>query len=196
MTGSRAVPAPQSRTSVSQHDLTASGRVRYPRAATGQTAPKNRERVRVLAEIAARYHELVAPLNGPDHVRGDGGSLPLPPATYTASVREFERLLRLMRNQGRQLAYRGEPVCRLRWHVLAWFVDAVRVIDHHNVYVVRHGKKRLVLRPDGKPETRPVLAHRRHPEAREEKAVWGLEWMADRWGLETEPMLPRELVAA
>lgn len=154
-------------------------------------------RVPVLAEIARRYHDLVCPLNGPDRIRGDGESVPRMPPTYTATVREFERLMGVMRSQARQQAAHGEAVGTLRWHILAWYVDAEPVTRHRNVYVARHGKKpRLLLKANGKPLTRPETGFRRHPQARKEKADWGLEWMAERWGLGTEPMLPRELTSA
>ena len=153
------------------------------------------KRVDVLREIADRYWELV----DPDHCNGMPGSgerLPQMPATYTPSVREFERLLNFMRNQAKQKAFNGESLGVLRWQVLAWHVDARKVIRHEPVMVFAHGKWGTVRDAEGELVTRPTISFHRHRQAREEKARWGLEWMAANWGLVSEPMLPDELLVA
>jgi hypothetical protein len=43
--------------------------------------------------------------------------------------------------------------------------------------------------PDGSLVMRPNIGYRRHPDAREGKAADGIEWIASRWGLSSEPML-------
>lgn len=145
-------------------------------------------RVDVLAELADRYAELVDPLASRSGVAGDGGSLPLPPPTYTGSVREFERLMVAMRLEARPL-----------WtHVMAWHIDVMHTarwlcgtcdrMTHEEVH--RHRDRQ------GRPYEvtgRRVVFTVRHPAANERRAREGLGWMAERWGLDHEPMLPREL---
>lgn len=152
------------------------------------------KRVAILAEIALRYHELVDP-GLREGLRGDGNGCPRMPTTYTPTVKEFERLMRLMRSQARQQASHGESVGTLRWHVNAWYVNAQKVVRHRPVHVPSHGKLKALRDQDGHIVTRPVVSYRRHPDARQQKADWGIEWIAQHWGLETEPMLPEEIRA-
>lgn len=157
---------------------------------TGQAAPKN-SRERVLWEIAERYDELVSPLNGPADLRGSGERHAMMPASYTPTVQEFERLLGVMRNQAKQQAFRGHSIGTLRWHILEYCLKAVRTIKQQPVTVVKRGKKKPVpLRhKDGSPVTAPAFHYVRHPQARKEMAELGISWMAQNWGLKTEPML-------
>lgn len=157
-------------------------------ASTWTRAPKN-TRVRVLVEIAERYHELVDPLNGPGESVGTGELLSLMPRTYTATVKEFERLVKLLRVEEREL-----------WgHVNGWWLSATtrtvwlcpRCGPCHQSEHVHQGRK------TGKPLTvkcRRVRQWRRATGARESLALEGLNWVADRWGLGTEPMLPSEIL--
>ena len=149
------------------------------------------KRVEVLAEIADRYWELVDP-NHRNGERGSGDREVKMPASYTNSVKEFERLLNVMRNQGRQKAFKGEPLCVLRWQVLAWHVNARKIIRHEPVLVFARGRWQQVRDPEtGELVTRPTVNFSRDRQAREEKARLGLEWMAENWGLLSEPMLPK-----
>ena len=109
----------------------------------------------------------------------------------------MERLLGVMRNQAKQKAYRGESLGTLRWHVIAWYVSAVRVVAHERV-PVRRGQRVAV--PAGQDvlrdrhgvtvPSRPVVRWIRDPQAREAKALDGVAWMAENWALGLEPMLP------
>jgi hypothetical protein len=154
--------------------------------ATGQTALSNR--ARVLWEIAEEHDELVCPLNGGEGVRGTGESVPMMPPTYSATVREFERLMGVMRNQARQQAFRGCAVGTLRWHVLEYLLKPERVVRAETVKV-RKGRRLVELRhPDGSLVMRPVVGYaRRDPGARKDRAADGIEWIAEHWSLSFEP---------
>lgn len=153
-----------------------------------------KSRVNVLAEIARCYAELVDPLNGGSGVPGDGSSPIQMPRTYTPTVKEFERLLRLMRHTSDQQGkYEGYRLKTLAFHLEGWHTTAERIIRRQPVIVVSHGKPRQLKNHDGSTKTRPVIAYRRHPEALEERAQLALRWIAEQWSLGHEPMLPREL---
>lgn len=151
-------------------------------------------RERVLWEIAERYEELVDPMCGPAAIRGDGESVGLMPGTYTPTVREFERLLGVMRNQAKQKAFRGHSLGKLRWHLVEWHIKAVRTVKYEKVVEKKHGKKvRLLFDADGSQTTRPVIRFTRDRDAREPLARAAIAWMSENWGLMSEPMLPDEI---
>lgn len=150
----------------------------------------------VLWEIAERYTDLVEPLNGPTLVAGDGESLAVMPGTYTPTVREFERLMAVMRNQAKQKAFRGTSLGKLRWHILEWHLKAERVVRHQTVTAKRHGKVVPLRSGDGTTVQRLVVGYRRDPQAREQKARDGIAWMAENWALKHEPMLPEQIRVA
>jgi len=82
-----------------------------------------------------------------------------------SGVDELERLLGLMR--------REEPW--LRWHVVAWFVDARR-----------HGRWEPRPRAQRKRPWSPYVYRRlvdRNPAASRERALEGVAWLAERWRL-------------
>jgi hypothetical protein len=103
--------------------------------------PNLSSRARVLWEIAERYHELVDPLNSGEGIRGTGELVPLMPRTYTATVKEFERLFAVMRNQARQQAFRGESLGTLRWHILEYHLKAERIV-RLEVVTVKQGRRK------------------------------------------------------
>lgn len=154
----------------------------------------------VLWRIAELYTELVDPLNGPATVRGDGESLALMPSTWTPTVREYERLVKLMRDD------RSEPLVKLPdgskvsvrslwWHLEHWHHRAVRVIRHVPVQSVgKKGRKLRVLNSDGSPATQPVIAYLRDPKAELVRAERAIQFVASRWSLPVEPMLPQAVV--
>jgi len=122
---------------------------------------------------------------------------------WRQDVGEVERLLGVMRNQARQQAFRGVSLGTLRWHVLAWYVNVDRVASWHPVKL-RRGKRppvasgQQVLRDrEGRwvPAVRVEHPPRRDPQAREARALDGVAWMAERWSLGHEPMLPAEEAA-
>lgn len=147
-------------------------------AGTGEAMPEKildastvAARVRVLAEIAGHYDELVDPLKGPSGERGSGDATPEMPATYTPTVREFERLKLELRA--------AEP--RLHWHLVAYHIRVQRVQKWLPRAVKRRNKKtEWVLQPT-------IQVHR-HEDADWRTAWLALAWIALRWDLRTEPM--------
>ena len=116
-------------------------------------------------------------MRGPSGVRGDGGSIISMPATYTATVREFERLKAALKQ--------SEPV--LHWHLVHWHIRVVRTQKWLPRSVKRRNRKvEWLLEPR-------IIIHR-HKSASQTQAAAAIGWMADRWGLTSEPMLPNELV--
>lgn len=121
---------------------------------------------------------------------------------WRRDVVEVERLLALMRNQAKQQAYHGVSVGTLRHHVLAWYVNATRVGQWQPI-VVRKGRKLSV--PTGQDVLRtrsgrvvPARYHvswLREPDARHDRALLGVLWMAEHWGLGHEPMFATEEAA-
>lgn len=160
-------------------------------AATGLTALSggvSRSRVAVLTEIAERYGELVEPLNGPDRVRGDGGSVVRMPRTYTATVREFERLVVRLRVERRDLW----------WHLDGWWLSATtRTIwvcprcgpchQAEHVHRKRKDPGLLVVK------CKRAVQWSRLPGARESLAKQAVVVLAEWWALDHEPMRPEEI---
>lgn len=172
-------------------------------------------RCRVIRELLARYHELVDPLNGPGGVRGDGEAVALMPRTYTASVRELERIVRGMRDNGHQLVRLGDLVdglapaqqqMRLSVRALWWQINAryiaapvriavtevtEKVLDKHGrVKRGRNGEVLMEVKKRRAPE--PLL----DPRVNEKIVSAAVAWMAGAWSLASEPMLPRNLLVA
>lgn len=147
-------------------------------------------RERVLWEVAERYHEFTDPLNGPSGVPGSGELPSRMPWTYTATVREFERLLGVMRGSAGQDWFRDWRVLALRWHLLEWHLKAERVVRQE--VVTRTVGRRVVVLLDaaGEPLRKPAVGVRRHPGAVEGRARDAVAWMAEGWGLACEPELP------
>lgn len=134
-------------------------------------------RARILEEIAARYEELIDPL-AHTGIKGDGsmaGVLHMPP-TYTATVREFERLKAALK--------RSRP--DLHWHLVAYHIRVTRA----QKWVPRAVKRRN-RHTEWKLEPRIVVY--RHPDAQQDQAHDAIRWIANHWALQSEPMLPPEL---
>lgn len=162
-------------------------------------APSHRQRV--LELLLEHYHDLTDPMQMRNEP-GEGGGLLLMPATYTASVRELERLLRRMRDD------RTHPLLTLPtgekvsvracwWHLNEWYLKATQTLTTPNTTPKRSkGKqlKRAQVDEHGQPlkHTRVL----RNAEARHQTALRGVQWLADNWSLTHEPMLPQELIAA
>lgn len=139
---------------------------------------------------------------------GDGDSTPRMPKTYTPTVREIERLVRELRDSHDLVTLNGAEVrddnqqrvsCRRAWkHVNGWYLQAERrTIEPTNV--IRPNKHRKQLQKplrdeDGRPLRQTVVT--RAKGAREPIAGIGVRWMAERWALKVEPMLPAELLSA
>jgi hypothetical protein len=164
--------------------------------------------LRVLLE---RYAELVDPQQSRGGL-GSGERLPLMPATYTASVRELERLLRVMRDDrvnrvvGRGPDGRALTPRRLWWHVNAWFLAAETVTVRPPKVTRKNRGKQLRRQPldeqgaplpvyldkrDGK--TKRLVRVLRPAGADERIAELGVRYLASVWSAGFEPMLPDEL---
>ena len=171
--------------------------------ASGGAMPS--QRVRVLTELLERYHDLVDPLTSAG-IPGDGATagILLMPATYTASVRELERLIRLLRDDhhgpivkwthnGQR--YEASPR-RLWWHLNAYYIDVVHVLHVPSLKQPKNKRKQLrraAVDQDGR--ALPQVRVLRKAEARYPIALKALEHIAEAWSLPHEPMLPRELAA-
>jgi hypothetical protein len=137
-------------------------------------------RERVLWEIAESYGDLVDPSFGPSGVRGSGELGLRMPWSYTGTVREFERLVGVLRG--------AEPV--LRWHLLEYHLKAVRVV-RFEVVRVQKGRRLVELRhPDGSLVMRRQVDFRRHPAAVKGQAEAAVRWLAAMWGAPFEPEIP------
>lgn len=124
-------------------------------------------------------------------------AVPSMPETYSASVREVERLLRVMRDdRWRPLVVVGGERVSVRslwWHVRGFYVDAVRSVwvpARVRVPRSRRGDLRR-LAVDGSGRPMPVLRVVRVPGARRDLAEAGVEWIAANWRLSSEPQVFR-----
>ena len=154
------------------------------------------KRFSVLWRIAELYTKLVDPLNGPGGVRGTGESPISMPPTYTQTVVEYERLVKLLRDD------RSLPLLRLEdgtkasarscwWHLEHWHHRAQRVIRH--MPVTKPGKKGrpVTLRnADGSPVTVPTIVWLRDDKADVVRAKRAVQWCCENWKLDCEPFLP------
>lgn len=154
-------------------------------------------RERTIVALLENYHELVDPkASGKGGDRGIG--IMMMPSTYTPSVKELERLLAEMRQAPQRAVHRGHPLGRLRFHLVAWYVDVERVGSWHPLRVKRGRTKvpagQEILRDEEGRYVPAVRVERVHRDARARRklAEIGVEWLAERWGLRTEPMLPPE----
>lgn len=158
-------------------------------------------RCKVITELLDRYHDLTDPLNGPGGVKGDGLGVAVMPLTYTASVRELERLLRTMRDDRHRSLLRlhsGEKVSvrQCWWHVNEWHLKAEAVLRTPKR---RHAPKRrgqlTRIQQDETGTALKEVKHRRNPAARQQVAERGVAWMAEHWSLRHEPMMPVQVIA-
>lgn len=150
-------------------------------------------RVEVLVVLLERYQELVDPLNGPSGVAGDGESVVRMPITYTASVRELERLLRVMREDRSEplqlVGGRKVSVRALWWHVYHRYIaSTTRTVDVEVLKRGKNGKRHRDIERRAVPcydrAVNPVLV------------AAGVSWMAEAWSLASEPMIPSALLVA
>lgn len=185
-----------------------------------------RSRREVLTKIAEQYHDLTDP-SASSHTNGTGERVPIGPherhclmvtthgrlqgvmrcTCAYRTVREFERLLRTMREGRHALVHVGHEKHSpraLRWHLTGWYIDAVRVVRHYPKPRVKGHKLQVatgqeILRDaSGAFVPSQVSDHvvRVHG-ARLELAQAGLQWIAERWPESAgEPMLPSEIQAA
>lgn len=136
-------------------------------------------REEVIVALLERYSELVDPMqSGNGGEAGWGLSMP---RTYTASVRELERLLKVM-----QVERRSQW-----WHVSERYLRAQSALKDVQVRrKTKHGKTVTVT------ERQVVVTW--SPAVRLEKVRRGVEWLASSWDERRvgEPMLPAELQVA
>lgn len=136
-------------------------------------------REEIVVALLERYSELVDPMQSGNG--GEGGWGLSMPRTYTASVRELERLLRLM-----QVERRSQW-----WHVSERYLRAQSALKDVPVKrKTKHGKTVTVV------ERQVVVTY--SPAVRLEKVRRGVEWLAASWDERRvgEPMLPAELQVA
>ena len=101
---------------------------------------------------------------------------------WNDAFRELERCLALMRNRGCQQAvsYEGGS-CSLRcaaWHVNAWYVQVERRQTlARQAFKKRNGKQGTILVP--------VVEVQRHRDAREAKALAGVDWIVEEFQWES-----------
>lgn len=154
-------------------------------------------REQILWRIAELYTDLADPTGGPSDIRGTSESTGgMNPKLYTATVKEYERLVKLMRDD------RSEPliatpqgklsVRSLWWHLEHYHHRAQRVIKHLPV-TSKRGQR--IVNADGTPHTQPAIAHLRDPKAKEAHARLAIAWIAQHWGLPVEPMVPQAVVS-
>lgn len=156
-------------------------------------------REQILWRIAELYNDLTDPLNGPSDIRGTGElTAGLDPKLYTPTVKEYERLVKLMRDDHHHpliVTPTGKHSIRsLWWHLEHWHHRAQKVIRHYPVTTKNHGKIITLRNADGSPVTRPTIAYLRDPKASEQKAQLAITWIAQRWNLPVEPMLPAPVI--
>ena len=149
-------------------------------------------RVEVVTQLLERYNEFVDPMQSGN---GDGDTgLRLMPATYTSSVRELERILRVMREDRAASLVRlktGEKasVRSLWWHVNQRYIACSSSLKDVRVRrKAKNGKHVVVI------ERRLVPAY--PPEVSLVRVERGVEWIADAWSVPFEPMLPRVVLVA
>lgn len=166
-------------------------------------------RCRVIRDLLARYAELVDPMQARDG-SGNGVALGLMPATYSASVRELERLLRLMREHGHHVTTVGKLVPDapraqrdirvsargLWWHLNERYIAATtRTVDVPVTRRAKNGKRLQKVERRVVPAVHPVVAA--SVDGDETLMVRaGIALLAIGWGLSSEPMLPADLQVA
>lgn len=143
----------------------------------------------VIVQLLERHAELSDPVRAGN---GDGqNGMLLMPKTYTASVKELERLLVQLRDEHHSLW----------WHVNERYLRAVQTSVYRcprcggltHAAAHRHRDRR------GKLATYPGVRTLRlswSPRVSAVKVDRGVAWLANNWGLRSEPMLPRELMVA
>lgn len=145
-----------------------------------------RRRGQVITTILERYDELTDPLTSRDSIASSGSRVPRMPATYTASIREVERLYVQLRSAD----------SRTHWHLAEWYIRPVVKLAHVPKLTRRHGKLVQVLNADRSPVFTTSVVVRRVPGVRRDLAEQGVSWMASSWRLPHEPFLPSELMVA
>jgi hypothetical protein len=133
-------------------------------------------RATIINEILSRYAELTerGGLNGSS---SDGGLTIQMPPTYTADVKEVERLMGVLREKDR----------RLWWHLSEKYLRSSETIKTSTERRKVKGKGYITV------HLRKVVPH--HSPRLDEKLVEdGLEKMASWWSLQHEPFLPRQVV--
>ena len=152
-------------------------------------------RAETVEKIALGYHDFIAAA-GPSGIRGSGNRSPRMPETYTRSVREYERLMRVLRAGGKIIHFADKSFTRreLWFHVKGWYEDATPVMKLAYEKHTAHGRtpvldergwprrhrrgEKAVRNADGSPTRMLVRCYRRVPGSLEATAQRGLRWIA------------------
>lgn len=162
------------------------------------------KREQVLVELLDRYRELADPLNGPSGIAGDGDAIVGMPRTYTPSVRELERLMKLMRVEAPSIWWhtneyflRPTPkVATAVWKGARW----TGLEPHQRVLASPGGWAKFLAKERGRKSGRGtefrVTIVQWDPAVRLEKVRRGITWLASNWSAAHEPFLPAEIAVA
>lgn len=161
-------------------------------------------RERAIVALLELLPDFADPAFGQGTGDGDGGRTPRMPAPYrTPSVQELERLLGVMRAERPSQWWHVRErylLCRkVRRRDVPRFKGQWRVRSNEAV-VFPAGWDVSVLDEQSRRRSRPVtVAHAIvvvwDPAVRQEKVRRGVTWLAEHWGLDGEPSLPREVLA-
>ncbi|MBI3936393.1 MAG: hypothetical protein HY323_05405 [Betaproteobacteria bacterium] len=144
----------------------------------------SRRTLEIILGLLESWHDVAHPSVPADHGRPDEYGhriLSMDPRWHAGSYAELEECLRFMRSQGRQQAYRGQPVGTLYWHVQQWWINPPRAQKMVPSRIIGY---KLTANPRKRApvwEYKPAMVALRHSNAREQKAVWGAEWVDAHW---------------
>jgi hypothetical protein len=147
-----------------------------------------RETIVAIAESYAAVRDSCLAKGGPG---GEGDNYPRMAAAWReGTYDEFDWCLAKMGKLGDQYAYRKHSWKTLRAHVVMWWiqVDRVQRKSTERVMVGKGRKKKGML------VEKTYIDIVRHPDAREQKAQWGIDVVQLIWPRQRrEPWLPGEV---
>lgn len=146
-------------------------------------------REQVIVELLERLTELSDPMQSGN---GDGDTgVRLMPSCYTPSVRHLEELMVKLREERHNVWWHVNERYIRAVHTTAFRCPKCKGVSHAAIH--RHRDKR------GKPASYHGVREARlswNERVNNAKVQQGVEWLAARWALQHEPMLPRELQVA
>lgn len=159
-------------------------------------------RTTVIVSILEQFDELANPLWSTSG-GGSGGPAKMP-ATYNASVREVERLVRVMPSVRPSQAWHLTERyfrCQRSTQTVRFLRGRFVGLQPHCEVVGRPGGWELVLAEQRQKRTQTPTEMRAivvtwNPAVRMQKVEAGVQWLADQWALQHEPFLHVEKLAA